>query len=51
MKKALMKKAVKKKGYTAEDLRDVSGNPKWTRNDFAKAKPFGELFPKMRINR
>jgi uncharacterized protein (DUF4415 family) len=37
----------KKKGYTAKDLRAVSYNPKWTKEDFAKAKPFAEIFPEL----
>ena len=36
---------VKKKGYGASDLRDVSDNPEWTRKDFAKARPFAEVLP------
>jgi uncharacterized protein (DUF4415 family) len=35
----------KAKGYAAEDMRVVSSNPKWTKQDFARAKPFAELFP------
>jgi uncharacterized protein (DUF4415 family) len=34
-----------KKGYSAKDLREVSDNPKWTRKDFAKARPFSEALP------
>jgi uncharacterized protein (DUF4415 family) len=37
----------KAKGYTAEDVRAVSNNPKWTKKDFAKAKPFAEVFPEL----
>ena len=37
----------KKKGYSARDLRDVSDNPEWTKEDFAKAKPFAEVFPEL----
>jgi uncharacterized protein (DUF4415 family) len=36
---------IKKKGYTARDLRDVSDNPQLTKKDFAKAKPFAEALP------
>jgi uncharacterized protein (DUF4415 family) len=36
---------VKKKGYSASDLRDVSDNPEWTSKDFAKARPFAEALP------
>jgi hypothetical protein len=35
----------KKKGYSAGDLREVSGNPEWTKKDFAKARPFAEALP------
>ena len=37
----------KKKGYSARDLRDVSDNPEWTKEDFAKAKPSAEVFPEL----
>jgi len=33
---------IKKKGYNSRDLREVSDNPEWTKEDFAKAKPFAE---------
>jgi uncharacterized protein (DUF4415 family) len=46
-----MKRTIGKKCYTASDMRAVSDNPEWTRNDFAKAKPFDEVFPKMRRGR
>ena len=48
MKKTAAKKGVKSKGYTATDLRAVSDNPKWTKEDFAKARSFDETFPAMR---
>ena len=35
----------KNKSYSAADMRAVSGNPEWTRTDFAKAKRFDEVFP------
>ena len=37
----------KKNGYSARDLREVSNNPKWTKEDFAKAKPFADVFPEL----
>lgn len=37
----------KKKGYTAKDLKEVSDNPEWTNEDFARAKPFAEVFPEL----
>jgi uncharacterized protein (DUF4415 family) len=37
----------KKKGYSARDLRDVSDNPEWTKEDFAKAKSLAEVFPEL----
>src|SRR4051794_24508843 len=43
--------AVKKKGYTARDMRAVSDNPEWTEADFAKARPFDEVFPNLRRGR
>ncbi len=46
-----MKRTVAKKGYTARDIRAVSDNPEWTKADFAKAKPFDEVFPEMRKGR
>lgn len=35
----------KKAGYSKKDLRDVSDNPELTKADFARAKPFSEVFP------
>jgi uncharacterized protein (DUF4415 family) len=40
-------KSRKSKGYTAKDLKAVSYNPKWTKEDFAKAKPFAEALPEL----
>jgi len=40
-------KSKSKKGYTAKDLKEVSHNPEWTKEDFAKAKPFAEVFPEL----
>ncbi len=31
--------------YTKADLKAVSDNPEWTREKFARAKPFSEVFP------
>jgi hypothetical protein len=42
-----LSKNKKAKSYTAEDMRAVSHNPKWTKEDFAKAKPFAEVFPEL----
>jgi uncharacterized protein (DUF4415 family) len=42
-----MPNAKNKKGYSARDLREVSDNPKWTKEDFAKARPFVEVFPEL----
>jgi uncharacterized protein (DUF4415 family) len=39
--------SIKKKGYTARDLREVSDNPELTKTDFAKAKPFAEALPEL----
>lgn len=38
---------IRKKGYSARDLREVSDNPEFTKEDFAKAKPFAEVFPEL----
>jgi hypothetical protein len=38
---------MKKKGYSARDLRDVSDNPELTKEDFVKAKPFAEALPEL----
>jgi uncharacterized protein (DUF4415 family) len=38
---------IKKKGYSARDLRDVSNNPELTKEDFAKARPFAEALPEL----
>ena len=51
MKKTVVKKKTPKKGYTAADIRAVSDNPAWTKEDFAKARPFDEVFPGLRQGR
>jgi uncharacterized protein (DUF4415 family) len=38
---------VEKRGYDAADLAAVSDNPEWTEEDFAKARPFAEVFPSL----
>lgn len=38
---------IKRRGYTARDLREVSNNPELTKEDFAKAKPFAEALPEL----
>jgi uncharacterized protein (DUF4415 family) len=35
----------KKSRHSKKDLRDVSDNPELTKADFARAKPFSEVFP------
>lgn len=48
-----MKKSTKIDGYvpnpnfTREDWEEVSDNPEWTKEDFAKARPFAEVFPQI----
>ena len=34
-------------GYTKQDWDDVSDNPELTAEDFARAKPFAEVFPEL----
>jgi uncharacterized protein (DUF4415 family) len=51
MKKTAGKKKAPNKGYTAADMRAVSHNPEWTKEDFAKARPFDEMFPGLRKGR
>lgn len=34
-----------KRVYTKADLKAVSNNPEWTKEDFARAKPFRDVFP------
>jgi uncharacterized protein (DUF4415 family) len=34
-------------GYTKEDWEAVADNPEWTAEDFARAKPFAEVFPEL----
>ncbi len=46
-----MRKTVAKKRYTARDMRAVSDNPEWTKDDFVRAKTFDEVFPTMRKGR
>jgi uncharacterized protein (DUF4415 family) len=36
---------VKKRGYGTKDMREVNDTPELTKDDFAKAKPFAEVFP------
>jgi len=48
MKNSVAKKNTPKTGYTASDMRAVSDNPEWTKKDFAKARPFDEVFPGVR---
>jgi uncharacterized protein (DUF4415 family) len=38
---------LRKKNYTARDIRAVSDNPQWTKSDFAKAKPFADALPEL----
>jgi uncharacterized protein (DUF4415 family) len=40
-----VKSAKKTAGYGAKDLSEVSDNPELTEVDFAKARPFGDVFP------
>src|SRR5579863_6753631 len=40
-----MKASKKRRGFTAKDLKEVGDSPELTRADFAKAKPFSEVFP------
>jgi hypothetical protein len=35
----------KARGYSKRDLHDVSHNPELTKSDFARARPFSEVFP------
>jgi hypothetical protein len=39
-----------KSGYTEKDVRAVSDNPELTKADFAKAKPFTEVFRNLRAS-
>jgi uncharacterized protein (DUF4415 family) len=34
-------------GYTRADWDAVADNPEWTAEDFARAKPFAEVFPEL----
>lgn len=34
-------------GYTKADIKAVSDNPEWTKEAFARAKPFSEVFPEL----
>ena len=40
-----MRNAKKGRGYSKQDLRDVSDNPELTKADIANARPFSEVFP------
>ena len=37
----------KAKGYSAKDMRDVSDNPEWTKEDFDRARKFSDVFPEL----
>ncbi|MBV8924091.1 MAG: BrnA antitoxin family protein [Bradyrhizobium sp.] len=39
--------SAKKSAYTRRDLREVSDNPELKEADFAKARPFSEVFPEL----
>lgn len=41
----MRKPAKSKKPYSQSDLRDVLDNPKWTKQDFAKARTFQDALP------
>lgn len=41
----MMTTAKKRRGFSDRDLREVSDSPELTKADFAKAKPFAEVFP------
>jgi uncharacterized protein (DUF4415 family) len=34
-------------GYTKKDWDEVADNPEWTKEDFANARPFAEVFPEL----
>jgi uncharacterized protein (DUF4415 family) len=42
-----VKASKKRRGFTAKDLKEVSDSPELTKADFAKAKPFSEVFPSL----
>lgn len=42
-----MPTAKKQRGFSDKDLREVSDSPELTKADFAKAKPFAEVFPNL----
>jgi hypothetical protein len=37
----------KRRGFTAKDLKEEGNSPELTKADFAKAKPFSEVFPSL----
>ncbi len=41
------RKADSRRGYTKADLDAVSDNPRWTKADIARARPFAEVFPEL----
>ena len=34
-------------GYPKQDWDEVGDNPEWTKEDFANARPFAEVFPEL----
>ena len=45
-----MTTAKKRRGFSDSDLREVSDSPELTKADFAKAKPFAEVFPDLSVS-
>lgn len=44
----MAKKAFKPgQGYTQQDSDAVCDDPEWTKEDFAKARPFADVFPEL----
>lgn len=39
-----------KKSYSRSDVRHVSDNPEWTKQDFARAKSFQEVLPDLAVS-
>lgn len=42
-----MPKAKAKRPYSKADMKAVSDNPEWTKEDFARAKPFKGTLPEL----
>jgi hypothetical protein len=46
-KKAMQDEYIANPAFSREDWEEVLDSPEWTKEDFAKARPFAEVFPEI----